>query len=87
MKIPDPAEQPTMTVQQAGEALGISRSSAYDAVRSGTIPAIRLGRRLVVPTAALRTMCQLDTTETHNRPDPVETWVREREAAEATAGS
>ncbi|MGH4008284.1 MAG: helix-turn-helix domain-containing protein [Pseudonocardiaceae bacterium] len=48
-----------MTVEQAGAVLGISRSSAYDAVRSGTIPAIRLGRRLVVPTAALRNMCQL----------------------------
>lgn len=66
MKIPDPAEQPTMTVEETGEALGISRSTAYDAVRRGEIPSIRLGRRLVVPTAAVRNMVQLDGVEMAN---------------------
>ena len=42
-------ERLTMTVEQAGEALGISRATAYMLARTGGIPTIRLGRRLVVP--------------------------------------
>lgn len=62
--IPDAAVQPTMTVEEAGKALGISRSTAYDAVRTGEIPSIRFGRRLLVPTAAIRNMVQLDQAGT-----------------------
>ena len=43
----------TMTVEEAGQLLGISRNTAYLAVRDGTIPTIRLARRLVVPRSAL----------------------------------
>lgn len=60
MNVPTVDEQPTMTVEDAGEALGISRGSAYEAARSGDLPTIRIGRRLVVPTAALRRMLMLD---------------------------
>jgi excisionase family DNA binding protein len=58
--IPNPAEQPTMTVEQAGEALGVSRASAYEGVKSGAIPSIKIGRRIVVPTAKVRKMLDLD---------------------------
>jgi predicted site-specific integrase-resolvase len=52
--LPDPEKEPTVSVERAGDALGICRASAYEAVRRGEIPAIRLGkRRVVVPTAAL----------------------------------
>ena len=51
--LPDPASEPTLRVEHAGRLLGISRSTAYEAARSGEIPALRFGRRLVVPTAAL----------------------------------
>ena len=61
--IPDPAEQPTMTVEEAGDALGVSRASAYEGVRSGAIPSIRVGRRIVVPTAKVRRMLGLDGGE------------------------
>lgn len=44
----------------AGRILGLSRQSAYDAATRGDIPTIRIGRRLLVPTAALRRMLQLD---------------------------
>jgi excisionase family DNA binding protein len=60
--IPNPTEQPTMTVEAAGSALGISRSTAYEAVTRGEIPSIRVGRRLLVPTAAVRRMLLLDQT-------------------------
>ena len=43
----------TVTVEQAGRLLGISRGAAYRAAARGQIPTIRLGRRLLVPTARL----------------------------------
>ena len=50
-----PANQPclTITVEDAGRLLGISRGHAYELVRRGELPAIRLGRRLVIPTRAI----------------------------------
>jgi excisionase family DNA binding protein len=44
---------PTISVERAGEVLGISRRSAYRAATTGELPTIRLGRRLLVPTARL----------------------------------
>jgi len=43
----------TLTVEEAGGLLGISRNSAYEAARRGELPAIRIGKRLIVPRAAL----------------------------------
>lgn len=43
----------TMTVEEVADALGVSRSSAYEAVRAGEIPSVRVGRRILVPRAAL----------------------------------
>jgi excisionase family DNA binding protein len=42
----------TYTVAEAAEILGISVNSAYEAVRRGEIPSIRLGHRVVVPRKA-----------------------------------
>ena len=58
--VPDPADAPTMQVEQVAKAFHISRAKAYEAVKSGDIPATKLGRRIVVPTAAVRRMLQLD---------------------------
>ncbi len=41
------------TVEEAAQLLGISRSFAYEAVQRGGIPAMRIGRRILVPKAAL----------------------------------
>jgi excisionase family DNA binding protein len=38
-----------MSVEDAAKKLGISRSLAYELVQQGRVPAIRLGRRIVVP--------------------------------------
>jgi len=46
-------ERLTLTVEEAAVALGISRAFAYDAVRRGDIPAIKIGRRILVPRTAL----------------------------------
>jgi excisionase family DNA binding protein len=42
-----------LTVSEAGELLGISRAFAYELVARGELPVIRLGRRRLVPKAAL----------------------------------
>ena len=39
----------TLTVEEAATYLGISRNSAYEAVRRGEIPNIRIGGRIVIP--------------------------------------
>lgn len=49
----EPPQPLTITVERAGQLLGISRGLAYELVRRGDIPAIRLGRRLVVPTRVI----------------------------------
>ena len=51
-------EKKVLTVMEAAEELGISRGSAYEAVRSGQIPTIRIGRRLIVPRAAFDKMLE-----------------------------
>jgi excisionase family DNA binding protein len=43
----------TYTVEEASDLLGISRGSAYNLVRTGEIPALRMGRRLLVSRVAL----------------------------------
>ncbi len=43
----------TYTVPEAAERLGIGRTAAYEAARAGQIPTIRIGKRILVPIAAL----------------------------------
>jgi excisionase family DNA binding protein len=43
----------TVTVKEAARLLGVSLRSAYVLANNGSIPVLRLGRRLVVPRAAL----------------------------------
>lgn len=50
----------TMTITEAGELLGISRSAAYRAATRGDLPTLRIGRRLLVPTGHLLDMLGLD---------------------------
>ena len=49
----------TVTVPEAANILGIGRSGAYAAVRSGAIPAVRIGHRILVPVAALERMLEV----------------------------
>lgn len=52
-----PPQRLTYTVEEAGQVLGISRGLAYEMVREGTLPSLRLGeRRIVVPKAALESL-------------------------------
>lgn len=56
MVIHDAEERRTITVAEAGRVLGISRNAAYEAVHRGEIPAIRVGKRILVPLEALEAM-------------------------------
>ena len=46
----------TISVEEAGEILGLSRNSAYAAAKNGELSVIRLGRKLRVPRAAIEKM-------------------------------
>jgi excisionase family DNA binding protein len=43
----------TWTVRETAEQLGITLSTAYAYVDSGELPSVRLGRRLLIPRAAV----------------------------------
>ena len=43
----------TLTVEEAAQVLGIGRNSAYEGIRAGEIPSVRIGRRILVPRCAL----------------------------------
>ena len=40
------------TVNEVAKMLGVSRGTAYECVKTGELPHIKLGRRIVVPIAA-----------------------------------
>jgi excisionase family DNA binding protein len=48
----------TISVEDAGRILGIGRNSAYEAVRRGEIPVIKIGKLLRVPVVALERMLE-----------------------------
>jgi len=50
---PDPHLQPTLSVPAAGRYLGLGRAQAYAAASRGDLPTLRVGRRILVPTALL----------------------------------
>ena len=50
------ADRLALSVEEAAKLLGISRDLAYDLVARGELPALRLGRRVVVPRRALEMM-------------------------------
>ncbi len=61
----------TYNVTEVAELLGISRSTAYECVRRGEIPALVLGRRVLVARTTLEAMLAVpaatsygDTNET-----------------------
>jgi len=48
----------TFTIRETAEALGIGRNLCYQQVKAGTIPAIRTGKRLLVPRKALEKLLE-----------------------------
>jgi excisionase family DNA binding protein len=50
----------TYSVDEAAAKLGLNRNSAYAGVKSGAIPSIRVGGRLLVPKAPLDRMLGIE---------------------------
>lgn len=42
-----------LTIEEARKVLRLGKNAAYQAVENGDIPSIRIGRRILVPRAAL----------------------------------
>ena len=52
----DLPDKPMFTVEEVAAILGVGRATAYRCANTGEIPALRLGRRLFIPRAALARM-------------------------------
>ena len=48
-------DRATYSPDALARLLGISRTTVYDQLRRGTIPHVRMGRRFIIPKAAVET--------------------------------
>lgn len=53
-------QRTTYTIDEAASLLGISRSTAYECARTGQLPVLRFGRRLLVTRIALLQLLDVD---------------------------
>ena len=70
MALPQATDRPSISVEEAAQAYGLSRAGAYRACHTylgsdgqSGIPCIRIGGRIVIPTAAVRKHLGLDQAE------------------------
>ncbi len=61
-------ERLTYTLTEAARRLGISRALAYEAAHRGELPVCRIGRRMLVPRAALARLLDQDEPAAGARP-------------------
>ena len=54
----DRREPLVFTVNQARRLLCLSRGLMYEAVRTGEVPSIRIGRRILIPRVALKRLLE-----------------------------
>ncbi len=47
---------PVLTVEEAAAHLRISRGPAFAAVRDGSLPCVRIGRRILIPSRQLEAL-------------------------------
>jgi excisionase family DNA binding protein len=67
--LPDNAH--VLTVDEAATLLRISRGLAFAAVRTGTLPHLRIGRRILIPRTALNTLLGLVDPPAEGSPAPI----------------
>ncbi|MBW3647415.1 MAG: helix-turn-helix domain-containing protein [Actinobacteria bacterium] len=53
----------TLTVEEAARLLGVSRALAYELVRDGEIPSLRLRRRIVIPRRVIDALLRGESPE------------------------
>jgi excisionase family DNA binding protein len=64
-------DRQTLTVEEAAALLGIGRNTAYQAIARGELPVLRLGRRLLVPRAALDQLLSTQHDEDASQEQPI----------------
>nr|WP_300144301.1 helix-turn-helix domain-containing protein [Propionicimonas sp.] len=47
-------DKATLTVPEMGAVLGIGRNAAYQLVREGRVRSLHIGRRIIIPSSAVR---------------------------------
>jgi hypothetical protein len=52
--------RPTCSVEEFGRIFGLSKNPAYEAVKRGDVPSIRMGRLIRLPTKPLRVKLGLE---------------------------
>ena len=55
-------DRKTYDVEEAGRLLGIGRNQAYEAAKRGDFPTIRIGKRVLIPKAALDRLLRGETS-------------------------
>lgn len=77
-------EKQTYSVAEAAQKLGLSKNSVYSGIHDGSIPSIKVGRRLLVPIPALDRMLGAETggpiaqkDKTHQQPSCSHRWHRD----------
>lgn len=53
------SERRTLTVAEVAETLGVSTDTVYSEIRTGRIPAVRFGRRLLVARETIDRLLQV----------------------------
>lgn len=64
----------TLSVPEAGQALGIGRDAAYAAAERGEIPVLHLGRSLRVPVHKFLELLGVPQTSHQFTPPPLQKW-------------
>lgn len=56
-------EKLLLSPEEAGEVLGVARSTVYDLMRMGVLASVKIGRRRLVPVTACREMVERMVSE------------------------
>ena len=69
--LPNSAERPVVTAEEAFAHLGVDRTTGYRAIREGRFPVevIRIGRVIRIPTSALRRLLEIDVGDPEGDPE------------------
>ena len=57
-------QRPVLSATQAADLLGVSRALVYELIRRRELPSVRLGRRVLVPSAAIARLAAVRARET-----------------------
>jgi excisionase family DNA binding protein len=64
----DRVDTEVLSVEQAGSILGLGRTAAYDMVKRGELPVLRVGRRILIPVRALEKLLENGAESHHDSP-------------------